>query len=524
MSDEYLVPRNGLTGSAKSMEAARGAMETELERQALAGDGAAGPIGDPDDPGPSDDQAGGRRGGGRRGRGAVQLARDAMDEERLIADDGGTVYRWNGQHWVGHTKFGALALAYQLGARGSSSSREEMVKFWQAAGHIPGHLWRRLGDDEVAVGNGVLNIRTGDLRPHDPDDLLDRVIPHNYDPAATCDFWFECLERWFGDLTDDRIGALQEFFGYTVASHAKFKKALFLYGPGGTGKSRVAEALSAMVGRAYCCSIPLDMLDDPKRVAPIKGKSLNVVTELPNGALVRDGAFKALVSTEEPIMIDDKYKTIETYVPTAKHVIATNTLPAIADRSDATFNRLLIITMDRRMAELAGDQAMTAQEIDERIAAEASGLLNWAIEGLRRLVARKGEFTPPSSSAELLSRYRVEQNPVEQFVAERCRRVVKLPGDRKRGTPTDRFVAEFNRWNKGGRPWSKTRVGRTLNEMGLEGVRVEPVKYRGANIRTVVGLEIIPDSEFPDELDVAETADGFEGFQPRPAAPDERAV
>jgi P4 family phage/plasmid primase-like protien len=431
------------------------------------------------------------------------------------------------------TQHGALALAFDGGAQGGSNARAEIVKYWQAAAFVPGELWGRVGMDEVALGNGVLNIRTGDLRPHDPLDYLDHVIPHDYDPTASCDFWMECLERYFGDLTDDRVAALQEYAGYILTSHAKYKKALFLYGPSGTGKSRIVEALTALVGRKYVCTIPLELLDDPKRVSMIKGKSLNVVTELPDGALIKDGAFKALVSTEEPILLDEKYKRVETYTPTAKHVIATNTLPAIADRSDATFARLLIVHMDRPVPK--GD-TRAALEIDERIAAESSGIINWALDGLRRLYVGQGVFTEPGSSRELIQGYRLEQNPLEQFISERCRRVPGGAGaKRRRGVTTDRLLAEFNAWHRGGRAWSKTRLTRTLNTMALDGIEVTNAKWHGVSVRTVVGLELVPVGELPDVLEVDADGDGHEivepadderearGPEPTPAA-DERAV
>jgi uncharacterized protein DUF5906 len=130
--------------------------------------------------------------------------------------------------------------------------------------------------------------------------------------------------------------------------HAKFKKALVCKGPSNCGKSLVPEIASELVGKDAVCQLGVEHMDDPQRRSILKGKALNVITELSADAIIKDDGFKTLVSTEEPIMIDQKYKpTDAAYTPTAKHIIATNTLPRINDKTEATLGRLLIIVFSR---------------------------------------------------------------------------------------------------------------------------------------------------------------------------------
>ncbi|MEQ9330280.1 phage/plasmid primase, P4 family [Thalassobaculum sp.] len=475
-------------------------------------DGGGRPFEDADDPGPASEQAGPGSGGKRKPRGSVPIAiaRAALDEVNLVTDDAGLVYIYNGASWDQLSATGVRALATVHGAV-TMSDAGEVVDYWKRVTHRPGRIWGRVGTHEVAFANGVLDIRDMTLRRHRPEDYLERVLPHPWRPGAHCEFWHAALDEWFGDVRSDQVAALQEFFGYAVTQHARYKKALMITGQSGTGKSRVAEALAMLVGHDRVCSIGVDAMDDPRRCAPIKGAALNVVTELPEGALVKDGAFKALVSTEEKIQIDQKYKEVETYVPTAKHVFATNTLPAITDRSAATFARILLIYMDRKP-----EQVLSAGEFDELVAAEAEGLLVWAIEGLRRLYAADGAFSEPTSTAELLSEYRREQNPVRQFVEDRCE------AEARNAVPTKVFLREFNRWHEGGRPWTTARLTRTLHGLNLDGVEVKPLRYKGKVVRCVLGLRIVEDdevAEFVVDVQAATGADGLVEASKREAPP-----
>jgi phage/plasmid-associated DNA primase len=252
--------------------------------------------------------------------------------------------------------------------------------------------------------------------------------------------------------------------------------------------------------------------------AGIKGKALNAVAELPEGAMVKDGAFKTMVSTEEAIQLNAKWKAVESYTPTAKLVFSTNTLPTITDRSKATFNRILLIQMNRDIVAEGID--VDPDEINARLQECMAGIVAWATEGARRLYRNKGKFTEPSSSREAIASYKLEQNPFEQFVAERCFVVPSHDGRRQRGTPIEHLVRAFNRWHEGGTNWTKKKVSSTLTGMALAGVEVKKVKWRGgASLSTAVGLEMREHEETPLTLEIS-TSDtgevqGFRAADPR---------
>lgn len=318
--------------------------------------------------------------------------------------------------------------------------RSEVVAAIMAATHEDKPAWGRVPEYEIAFSSGVLDIRNGTMRPNEPEDLLQRVVPWAYDPDARCDLWRQCLREWLDDDAEGRElqDALQEFFGYVLTQHAKYKKCAIMPGPSDAGKSQVIYVAMALVGRDACCQLGVENMDDPTQRAVIVGKALNVMTELTGDALIREGGFKTIVSTEEPLLINDKYKSAYMYIPTVKCMIATNRLPVITDRSEATYNRLLPIPFDNVIPKEKQDR-----RLPERLLAEMPGIAAWAVQGAKRLFERGGEWPVPARSKRLLDEYKRDQNQAGQFLAECC-----IP-QANAAEPIANLVKQFNQWSNG---------------------------------------------------------------------------
>ena len=370
-------------------------------------------------------------------------------------------------HWVPITDGRMCNLVHLEAPSAKAKDANETVAWIRRSAHV-GHTspeWNQLAPDEVPLQNGVLALSGMKLRPHRMRDYLDRVLPHKWDPDAECPLWERCLQDWIGP---DEQNALQEFFGYCLLPHAKWKKALILYGESNTGKSRITDALVCLVGASTVAGVPMDQMDDPRKLAPLRGASINLVSDLRESTLLADGGFKALVGGD-PIQIDPKYEAPELYRPTAKVVVATNNLPRVNDRTAAVFNRLLIIHFSRVFRVEQQDRSLT-----QKLEREAAGILVWAVEGACRLAARDGAFSVVPSSEALVDDYRDEQNPVGGFLAERT---VPWRGGRVKVSELHRAYLE----------WSKDRVtpavfGRMLRGAGVE---TERIKTDGSVFRGV---------------------------------------
>lgn len=397
------------------------------------------------------------------GRHVNAIAEEILSQHKLISWGENSAWEYNGTIWeqVTPKTVQQWALKAESAYSTKSKRRREIADYVLLTTRLERIDWRNgLGDDEVPVENGVINLRTGAMRPHRPEDFLESVMPVQYTPGATCESLIKALAvAWRGDSDfDHKVLALQEFFGYVLMPHAKFKKALLLYGAPDSGKSQILALLQGMVGRGNYCSISVKDMDDPRKLAPIRGKMLNALSELSQSAMIADGGFKTLVSTGDAIQIDAKYEQPEEYRPFAKHVIVTNALPRVNDMTDATFNRMLLLKFNRSLPVAEQDKNLL-----DKLLAEAPGVLNWALVGAKRLLAQKGEFTAIPESTEVLADYKSQSNGIDDFVHIYCR---KSEGN---DIPIEEFRDRFNQHRGDKRITLPTLRKMLLAAMGAEG-------------------------------------------------------
>ena len=375
------------------------------------------------------------------------IARMIMRDRSLLVDQNSNLYEYTGKYWrlTDPRLIRSYAMVHDSHTHTNTRRRQQVADYIMDALRHPGDIgWRNLQPTEVPCNNGVVDAVTHELRPHRKEDYLETTIPVDYVPSAQCYTWLKCLDRWFRGDPDKgaKISALQEFGGYVLLPHARYKRALFPYGEGDTGKSVAAQMLGMLVGERNKCVISTKDMDDPQKRAPIVGKMLNILTELPATAMITDGGFKQLVSTGDPIQIDPKHRSGFAYTPFCKHVICANKLPTVNDTTSATFNRILLIHFPNVIPKHEQDPTLI-----DKLRDELPGILLWCLEGAARLVLHDGEFTQINAAKEMIAEYRAEQNPVNTFIEEMC--VVEEMDDLgiQNRIALSEFRLEYVKWN-----------------------------------------------------------------------------
>lgn len=418
----------------------------------------------------------------KRRKSPAEAAKALLARARYLTDDADRLFRHNGAFWeeVSDAAARQLARDCDLG-KSTASRRREFVDELRAISYLAGLKWGRAKDWEMPFKNGVVDVRSGEIRDHNPDDYLERVLPWNYDPAAQAPTWDQALCDWFGEMAGEEGGpicALQEFFGYACLSHARYKKALLVLGPSDSGKSLIPFVLALMVGRDQTCSLPLEHMDDPQARAVIVGKALNLLTEITTSALIADGGFKTLVSTEEPVLINAKYRPPFSYYPTAKHCFVTNNLPGLSDRTEGVLNRLLVIPMMRVFAKDEQDDQLPA-----KLELEIPGILAWSARGAKRLISQNGKFSDVAAGVAVVDELRRRANPAIDFIAE------MLKPSETAAVPLAKLVGLFNHY-KGGQRVTARGLGAMLRSAGKT---VKLVKRGRIVARSLLGYEIVHD-------------------------------
>ena len=259
------------------------------------------------------------------------------------------------------------------------------------------------------------------LEPHGPANRNRWAYPFDFDPASACPRWTDFLETvWEGDVDRaDKIAATQEFIGAALVGLApRFKTAITLYGESDSGKSTFLDIVQALFPKGSTCSIGLSLLQQEYRRAKLAGKLLNVVAEVQSSELLESEAFKAIVAGDVVEGRPIREAPIE-FRPIAGHIFAANTLPRVADKSEAVWRRWVVLTFNRRFERqpAAGEVAARNDLAEQVLATDVPGILAWAMHGLARLLANRA-YTIPRSSREVLVAWRKDSNPVELFVDE----------------------------------------------------------------------------------------------------------
>ena len=267
--------------------------------------------------------------------------------------------------------------------------------------------------DIIVCQNGTLDLNTFELRDHRPEDYAMGGLPFEYYPDATAETWNQYIG---GHVGVEKWAFLQEFAGYCLTTDTAHELAVWLVGPGGSGKSSYIEGLASIMGdRAGQLSLA-DIERSGFALENIVGKTLLTATEQPSMFIKQVDIINSIISGE-PIKINRKNKAIIDVRPAAKIAWAMNTKPRIREEGNGIFRRLQIV----EFPELDPEQRDPA--VKQRIMQlEAPGILAWAVEGLKRLRERES-FIVPESVREAVREFEHANDPPRQFIEDEVERV-----------------------------------------------------------------------------------------------------
>ncbi len=195
---------------------------------------------------------------------------------------------------------------------------------------------------------------------------------------------------------------------------AEYETALVAYGPGGTGKSTVAMVIREVLGANNVGSAGLEELcSGSSYVLPtLKWKLVNIGSELRGSEEVESANFKKLV-TGETMNVRAIYRDPEDMTTTCKLMFLSNNLPRFKDGTDAEFRRLRILHFNQKPKNVD-------PKLKEKLAAETSGIFNWMLEGLAKLMTQKAIPLGGKAAQAVLKSFNKDNDKVGAFVSERC--------------------------------------------------------------------------------------------------------
>lgn len=264
------------------------------------------------------------------------------------------------------------------------------------------------------VGNGLLNLETNELLDFTPKYIFLNKININYNKDANCDQF----KKFLGEVlqTEKDIEIIQEWCGYCLLNDTKYSKALLLFGDGENGKSVLLNVIKHFLNRENVTSISLQYLESsPFAPARLFGKTANIFADLPKKALAQTSVFKMTVAGDE-ISGEKKGKDSFEFKPTAKMMFSCNEIPRTPDRTRGFFRRWIILKFLEHFPE--GD-IKRDENLFEKLSGvnELEGILNFAVDGLKRLIVQKG-FTQNMKMHEVQEFWTRSSDSIATFVGD----------------------------------------------------------------------------------------------------------
>lgn len=288
--------------------------------------------------------------------------------------------------------------------------------------------------DALCVDNGVLNLRTGELRPHSRDDLITTLTRIKYDPEARCPRWEQFMREIFAD-DRDLIEFVQRAVGYSMTGHTREHAFFILFGGGRNGKGRFVTQLRALLGDAsrttrfqtFTAQRDLDSGNTPA-LASLAGARLVTAGEPDQGVKLSESTIKMLTGEDE-IQVCRKHEHPFNYIPTYKIWLHCNHKPVIRGTDEGIWSRPRLIPFNMFFGTVEEARKKDIPEhmrrdpdkrLDAKLNAERAGILAWAVRGAMKWYIDGLGMSKTVETA--TDDYRIESDQLGPFIEECIRR------------------------------------------------------------------------------------------------------
>jgi len=319
-----------------------------------------------------------------------------FDEDRGIWTDDGTA-------WL------EKQLSNTMGLKIKRRYFGEVLKLFQVKTYCPPSEFTE-DPGSVVLANGELELATCTLASYEATHYHLNTLPIRYDPNAAC----PNFTKFLTEILPGQETLIQEMVGYCLLKAYPIQKAFVLQGAGANGKSTLLNVIAAFLGTDSVSSESLFSLTTNRfSPAQLYGRLANLAPDIGADELKRTGVLKSLTGGDT-LRAERKNQHPFTFRNYAKLIFSCNQLPASPDNSDAFFRRFQII----QFANVFPDKTADKHILDRLTTPEElSGILNWALIGLARLL-EQGCLTNTQTTEQIKQLYTEMSDPIQAFLTE----------------------------------------------------------------------------------------------------------
>ena len=266
------------------------------------------------------------------------------------------------------------------------------------------------------VENGILDLKTGKLQPHDRELNMTKITNVNFDEKAKCPVWDLFLNQIFkGDSA--LIEYMQRLVGYSLTGDISEQSMYFLVGGGSNGKSTFVNTIKKLMGD-YGLQTNSDTFIKKKSdganndIARLASSRFVSAVESEEGEKLQESLVKTITGGEQILARFLRQEFFE-FLPEFKVFFTTNHKPIIGGVDDGIWRRVKIIPFTLNLKPHERDK-----KLEEKLSLEMSGILNWAIEGC--LKWQKSGLKEPKVVMDATGNYKEDMDILGPFLSENC--------------------------------------------------------------------------------------------------------
>jgi P4 family phage/plasmid primase-like protien len=426
---------------------------------------------------------------------------------------------WDGRRWAIDDKGMVTQMAKRMCRRlyeqaTGNSKLEEWARKSESQGGLANALKIASSEEGIPISadeldqgeyllnclNGIVDLRTGQLLPHDRELLITKLCNIEYNSHAECPRFLKFLHWAMGDNPDaeqttrtvNLVAFLQRAFGYALTADVSEKAAFVFYGSrGNNGKTTLLTCFRKLLGE-YSAQISIDTLmtarfqDAALRadLADLRAARFVTTSEVEKEHRLSEGKLKYITAGMGTIKSCRKYENPIEFLATHKLFMDCNHRPEVRGTDDAIWSRLKPVPFDVRMAD--NDPNMDKKLID-KLVAEGPGILAWAVRGC--IDWRAQGLGEPPEIGEANTSWREHDDPLKEFFEDCCETSPEL------WVRSAELSATYVWWCKREHerfPLGRSSFGERITARGLKHSRSRKTAD-GKQIRAVEGVTVKAD-------------------------------
>lgn len=358
-----------------------------------------------------------------------------------------------------------------IGQRRSMCSKKNISNVLAVASPDHTVLPEELDSNPFLLGtpDGVIDLRTGDIRPATVDDLITKMTKVSPKRGVMPNWEKAVLDRCTGGDPDMRE-YYQRWVGYMLTGDCREEGFLFIHGPGNSGKSKFVDCIGDLMGD-YCMTAKVEMLMESKferhteEIACLAGARMVRTSEPEEGSRWNEALLK-LLTGRDTISARRLYEKQFTFRPQFKLIMSGNFRPALKSTGEEIRRRMHFVEFPNSIPE-----SERIYDLPERLQDEWPAILQWAIDGCIKW--QNSGLSRPAAVIEATKEYLSDEDTLGQWVDECCH-----VADNVKVSSSDAYLSYKRRAETHGeKPTSQKRFSQRLESRGFERLRTTGGRY-----------------------------------------------